>query len=281
MRIAVLGMGRMGQALAGRLIDEGHEVAIWNRTAGRAADLLDRGAREPGSIHAALEGVELVMSILANDQAVRDVAWGEGGIRSGLPSGCAYADCSTISPGLADELDDDFPRFVAMPILGSPSQVASGQASYLIGAADSVAGAVEPLFPGLSEKTFRYYRPSTASVAKVTVNLLLLDGVVALGEAFAVGRAGGRTDGQLRELLGSSPMVAPGLRYRFEGVLTGEQETFWTTALGAKDAGLAVDVAESAGVDLPVTAAVRDLYSQAADHADAEDIALVARRYRR
>lgn len=280
MRIAVLGMGRMGQALAGRLLDQGHQVTIWNRSAGKAPALVERGATEPGSIHGALDGAELVISSLANDQAVRDVAWGDQGVRSSIPAGCVYVDASTISPGLADELNDDFPRFVAMPILGSPSQVAAGQAIYLIGAQDSLSEAVEPLFPGLSEKRFRYLKPSTAAVAKVTVNLLLLDGVVALAESFAVGRSGGLTEDQLRELLGASPMVAPGLKYRFEGVLTGEQETFWTTALGAKDAGLAVEVAKSAGVDLPLTTMVRDLYSEAAADADGEDIALVAKRYR-
>ena len=280
MRISVLGMGRMGRALAGRLLDGGHEVTIWNRTAGRAPELVDRGATEAESVAAAAAKAEIVITILANDDAVRAVATAEDGIRDALPADALYVDASTVSPGLSAELGDAFPRFLAMPILGSPSQVAGGQAIYLIGGEETSAAAVEPLFPHLSEKRRRYDRPATAAAAKVTVNLLLLDGVVALSESFAVGRAGGLTDEQLRDLLVESPMVAPGLKYRFEGILTGDQETFWTAGLGAKDAGLAVELARSAGVELPVTRTVRELYEETDEAAGGVDIALVARRYR-
>lgn len=280
MKIAVLGMGRMGHALAGRLLEGGHDITVWNRTPGRVPDLIDQGARQADSAPEAVAGTDLAITSLANDAAVREVALGEGGIASTLSEGAAYVEASTISPELSGELDESFPRFVAMPILGSPSQVRGGQAIYLIGANDPAARAVDPLFPGLSERKFRYARPPLASAAKVAVNLLLLDGVVALAESFAVGRAGGLTDDQLRELLGESPMVAPGLKYRFEGILTGTQETFWTTALGAKDAGLAVEVARTGGVDLPVTATVRQLYEEAARNGDQADIAVVGRRYR-
>lgn len=281
MNIAVLGMGRMGRALAGRLMENGHEVTIWNRTSGKAPELVEKGATESETAQSAVADVEIAITSLANDAAVRDVAWGDEGIRSALPQGSVYVEASTISPALSEELNDGFPRFAAMPILGSPSQVATGAAMYLIGAEESVAKTIEPLFPGLSENTLRYFKPSLASAAKVAVNLLLLDGVVALAESFAVGRAGGLTDDQLRQLLGNSPMVAPGLKYRFEGILTGEQETLWTTVLGAKDAGLAVDLAKAAGVDLPLTGTARHLYDEASSSEDGADIATVSRRYRR
>lgn len=278
MRIAVLGMGRMGQSLAGRLLDSGLEVTVWNRSSGKVPDLVERGAIEAEDITAAVEKIDVAVTMLANDDAVRDVALRTGGIRGAIGQGSVYVDCSTVSPVLTEELDGEFPRFVAMPILGSPTQVAAGQATYLVGAEEAVAPTVEPLFPALSDKRIRYDRPALASAAKVSVNLLLLAGVVALAESFAVGRSGGLTDDQLRELLGDSPMVAPGLKYRFEGILTGDQDPLWTTALGAKDAGLAIDVAQTAGIDLPVTGTVRDLYAEADDDLD---IAGVARRYRR
>lgn len=277
MRIAVLGMGRMGRNLAGRLLDHGHEVTVWNRTSGKAPELVEKGGREVGRAADAVDGASLAITVLANDEAVRKVA---DDIRDALGRDATYADCSTVSPALSEELDGRFPRFVAMPILGSPSQVAGGQAIYLIGASDEAAAAVDPLFPDLSEKRIRYATPAIASGAKVAVNSLLLNGVIALAEAFTVGRAGGLTDDQLRDLLGQSPMVAPGLKYRFEGILTGDQETFWTTALGAKDAGLAVEVARAAGIELPITGTSERLYQEAAAQDDDADIAAVARRYR-
>ena len=102
-----------------------------------------------------------------------------------------------------------------------------------------------------------------------------------MAETFAVGRSGGLSDDQLRELLGSSPMVAPGIRNRFEAVLTGPQDGWWTTVLGAKDATMAINLAHEANVELPEAEAVRRLYDRAAasglDHAD---IAAVTDLYR-
>ncbi len=280
MRLAVLGMGRMGQALAGRLLDAGNDVTIWNRTAGKAPALVERGAKEATSIAEAVSAADMAITVLANDDAVKTVALGEDGIRSALPEGAVYVDASTVAPTTSEELAQGFERFAAMPVLGPPPQVASGKAVFLIGASDASRAVVEQLFPALAEKTIAYERPSAAAVAKLTVNLLLLDAIAALAEAVATGRAGGLSDDQLRELLGDSPMVAPGIKSRFEGVLTGEQDTLWTARLGAKDAHLAVEVARSGGVDLPVTAGVQGLYEQAAARFDSADIASVTRLYR-
>ena len=105
--------------------------------------------------------------------------------------------------------------------------------------------------------------------------------MVALAESFAVGRSGGLTDDQLRELLGTSPMLPPGLKNRFEDVLGGSQEGWWTTVLGAKDAGLALEVARQAHVELPVAAVVQKAYEKAASSGLSDaDIAAVTELYR-
>jgi 3-hydroxyisobutyrate dehydrogenase len=280
MKLAVLGMGRMGQAVAARLIDSGHEVTVWNRTSGKAPKLLERGAAEAKSIAEAVSRVDVAISSLSNDDVVKEVALGKDGVRSAIRQDATYVDASTVAPATSKDLDDAFPRFVAMPILGAPPLVASGDAIYLIGAEDSAAEAVAPLFPALSEKRISYPRPSQAAVAKLTVNLMLLDSVVALAEAFGAGRAGGLSDDQLRELLGESPMVPPGIKSRFEGILTGRQDPLWTTLLGAKDARLALQIAESAGVKLPLTSAAQGLYEEAASRSQNADIAAVTELYR-
>jgi 3-hydroxyisobutyrate dehydrogenase-like beta-hydroxyacid dehydrogenase len=208
------------------------------------------------------------------------VALGGGGIRSSLPDAAVYVDASTVSPSLTGDLVDAFPRFVAMPILGSPDAVSSGKAVYLIGGDAAVIAVVEPLFPALTETVRRYGEAPLATTAKLAVNLLLLDGVVGLAESFTVGRSGGLSDDQLRELLGDSPMVAPGLHNRFEGILSGGQKPWWASALGAKDAGLAIDIVQQAGGALPATTTVRDLYRKVSPAPDADDVAAVADLYR-
>src|ERR1700761_6518836 len=97
MQVAVLGMGRMGHALAERLLSGDHIVTVWNRTQGKADDLLARGARQAGTPAEAAAGSELTLTSLADDSAVRTVVTGPDGVAAGLGDG-VLADASTVSP---------------------------------------------------------------------------------------------------------------------------------------------------------------------------------------
>jgi 3-hydroxyisobutyrate dehydrogenase-like beta-hydroxyacid dehydrogenase len=278
MEIAVLGMGRMGRALAGRLLGGGHRVTVWNRSKGKAGEVVSAGAREAESVAAAVEGVEVVITSLANDDAVRAVAFGE--LRSSIAEATVYVDTSTVSPPLSRQLAGTFARFVALPVVGSPVAVSSGQAVFLAGGDAGTVDRLGPVLSSLSDAVRRYDSPALALTAKLATNLLLLSELVALSESLAVGRSGGLSDDQLRDLLGSSPLVGPGLRNRFEGLLTGSQEGWWTTVLGAKDAGLALDVARGSGVELPAAEVVRQRYQRAASSGlDDADVAAVTELY--
>jgi 3-hydroxyisobutyrate dehydrogenase len=255
-------------------------VAVWNRSKGKAGEVVSAGAWEAGSIAEAVDGVDAVITMLANDDAVRAVAFGE--LRSSIGEKSIYADCSTVSPKLTGELAEAFPaRFVAMPVVGGPAAVRAGQAVYLAGGDADVVDHLHPVLSSLSDTVRRYDTAPLALTAKLATNLLLLSEVVALAESFAVGRSGGLSDDQLRALLGTSPVVAPGLKNRFEGVLTGSQEGWWTTVLGAKDAGLALDIARGTDTELPAAQVVQRLYEKAASSGlDDADIAAVTMLYR-
>jgi 3-hydroxyisobutyrate dehydrogenase len=280
MDIAVLGMGRMGRALAGRLLECGHQVAVWNRSKGKAAEIVSAGGREADSVADAVDGVDVTITMLANDDAVRDVALGE--LRSSIADKTIYVDCSTVSPALSGELAEAFlARFLAVPVIGSPLAVRAGQAVYLAGGNGGLVDRLSPVLSSLPSTVRRYETAPLALAAKLTNNLLLLSQVIALAESFAVGRSGGLTDDQLRELLGSSSLVAPGLKNRFEGVLAGSQEGWWSTVLGAKDAGLAIDIARGADVELPGATVMQQLYEKAAASGLGDaDIAAVTQLYR-
>jgi 3-hydroxyisobutyrate dehydrogenase-like beta-hydroxyacid dehydrogenase len=282
--VAVVGLGRMGRALARRLVDRGWQVTVWNRSPGPVDELVAAGAAPASDPGQAARAADVVVTALADDPAVRSVVLGSSGVAAGLGPGAVLADASTVSPGLSAELADavGVDRFVAMPILGAPAAVAAGTAVYLAGGAAEAQRRLAALLDDLTDVVRRYPEARLATVAKLTSNFLLLSGALALAEAFAIGRAGGLADDQLRELLGESPMVAAGLRNRFEGLLTGVQEAWWSAVLGAKDASLARSVAEAAGVALPLADVVVDQFRQTAqDHADdGADITAVAERYR-
>jgi 3-hydroxyisobutyrate dehydrogenase len=203
-----------------------------------------------------------------------------GDLRPSIGEATVYVDSSTVSPKLSGELAGAFARFVALPVVGSPVAVRSGQAVFLSGGDADVVESLKPVLSSLSDTVRRYDTAPLALTAKLANNLLLLSEVVALAETFAVGRSGGLSDDQLRDLLANSPLLPPGLKNRFEGVLTGSQDGWWTTVLGAKDAGLAIDVARSAGVELPSGEVIRQLYERVASSGHGRaDIAAVTELY--
>jgi 3-hydroxyisobutyrate dehydrogenase-like beta-hydroxyacid dehydrogenase len=280
MKIAVLGLGRMGTAIAQRLAQGEHELTVWNRSKGKAEELVRNGATEADSPEEAACAAEVVVTSLANDEAVREIALGDRGLRSYI-GGRAYVDMSTISPRLSEELGRTFEIFLALPVLGAPQAVTAGEATYLAGGPEATVGLLSPLLGSLGGHLKRYPRPGQAATAKLAVNLMLLAGVATLAESMAVGREGQLSDDELTDLLCGSPMLAPGLKNRFEAVLKGSGAAWWTTELGAKDAALAVQAAGRSAAKLRVAPAVRDLYQAAADLGfDNEDIAAVSRLYR-
>lgn len=280
MKVAVLGLGRMGRAVAGRLLDGGHDLVVWNRSGGRADELVANGAKEAGEPGEAVEAVEVAITSLADDEAVREVALGEAGVREAIGPG-TYVDASTVSPSLSAELDGAFECFAALPILGAPQAVTAGEAIYLAGGEEAVLDGLGPVFGSLGGRLKRYARPELAATGKLAVNLLLLSGIATVAEALAVGRAGGLSDEELTDLLCATPMLAPGLQNRLRALVEGGGPAWWTTTLAAKDAGLAAEVGAAGGTELRLASTLAALYraAAAAGHAH-DDMVAVAALYR-
>jgi 3-hydroxyisobutyrate dehydrogenase-like beta-hydroxyacid dehydrogenase len=281
MRIAVLGMGRMGHAVAARLLDGGQDVTVWNRSPGRADDLVSKGAAEAPSAAEAARGQELVITSLTDDAAVLAVVVGDegdGGVAKALEPHAIYADMSTVSPETAARLADATgERNLASPILGGPAVVENGTATYLVSGPKERFEAAKPVYDVLGD-SIRYLGEDVrlALQLKLVANYLLLSGIVVLGEAIATAQAVGVGEELLRGFLGGSPLVAPGLENRLDALIDGKHDGWFTTPLGAKDVGLLEELGRREGLRLPLADLVKRRYEEAAasGHAD-EDLTAV------
>jgi 3-hydroxyisobutyrate dehydrogenase-like beta-hydroxyacid dehydrogenase len=269
----------MGQAAALALLDAGHEVFVWNRTLGRTWDVVEAGAHAPADLARTVEPADIVLSLLSDDDAVREVALADAGLVSLLEERL-YVDASTVSPAMSEELAERIERYVAMPIAGAPSALRDGEAVCLVGGPSELIAEAEPVIDALSASAHRYATPTQAVVAKIANNALLLIGLAGLAEGIAIGRAGGLSDGQLSELLAGSAMVPPGVVNRLKAVLEGEGPTWWTVDLGVKDARLALEVGRRGEPDLPLTVAATEVYDEASRNLGDRDIAAIGRLYR-
>jgi 3-hydroxyisobutyrate dehydrogenase len=271
MRIAVIGLGGMGSALAERLLDEGHELEVWNRSPARTEPFADR-ADVLGDPDAAT--ADAVVVSLADDTSRLEVALPGGAARPAW-AGMLVVNASTAAPATQTTLAEAYgASFVAAPILGAPHAVRSGQARWLVGGPSSARSTLAPLWAAFVATTEAGDDPARASVVKLLSNQMLLVGVAMVAETVRLGRAAGLADDELTELLRDSPMLAPGLANRVDGFVDPEHRGWFTGPLAAKDLSHALDLGDAS---FPVTAAARDAYLAVADAgwADADVTALV------
>jgi 3-hydroxyisobutyrate dehydrogenase-like beta-hydroxyacid dehydrogenase len=267
MRLAVLGMGRMGHALAERLLGDEHEVTVWNRSPHKADDLVAKGARDAATPASAAEGTEAAFTSLTDDAAVLSVVTGPNGVAAALGDG-VLVDLSTVSPETTADLGEAVGgRLLASPILGSPKAVASGEAGYLIGGPRRLYDRLAPAYGVLAEAGRRVYvgeDPRVATTLKLLSNYLLMAGIATLAEAVATAQAVGLPDELIRDYFGQLPLVAPALRNRLDDIVSGDHAGWFSTTLGAKDVRLAEGLARSHGVLLPIADAVKQRFEEAA-----------------
>ncbi len=145
MKVGFIGLGHMGAAMAARLIQAGHEVTVYNRTPGKAQPLLDQGACLAATVADACRG-EALLTMLADDNAVEAVVFGEGGVFQSLGQETIHVSMSTISVALSERLAAAHARvgqrFVAAPVMGRPNVAASGNLYILAGGHCRVPAAV-------------------------------------------------------------------------------------------------------------------------------------------
>ena len=268
MRITVLGLGNMGRAFAARGLETGHQMTVWNRSPGRAAELVENGAVEAHSPETAVSGADAVLVVFADETAVFDVCLGSHGALASPGPGAVFANISTVSPDTARRLAEVGPedRVLDAPVMGSPAMIVGGSGRFLIGGAASTIAAVDPLWNDLGAGYTLCGPVGSGATMKILANLLLITGVASLAEAIATAaRRHAVPDELLKSLLADSPLVSLASSLRLESLLDASHPGWFSPALARKDLRLAIDLAEEAGVGLRVGPAAEALLTTVID----------------
>lgn len=261
--VAVIGLGAMGSRIARRLLDAGHEVIVWNRTAAKADPLVAAGASRAETPADAARRAEVALLMVSDPTALREVVQGGDGVVAGAGS-VTVVQMSTVDPAsvseLASALPDGTPVLDA-PVLGSLSEVESGTLQVFMSGPQELADRWSPLFGALG--TPRYLGPLGAgTAAKLVANTTLLGTLSLLGETLALGRGLGLPQDVVFDVLGTTPLAAVAERRR-EAVLSGEYPLRFALGLAHKDADLIVGAAEATGNRLRLAAAARSWLADA------------------
>ena len=265
MNIGFIGLGAMGQVIVPRLLAAGYRVTGWNRTAGKAAPLLEQGMRWADTPAAVAAASDVVFSIVTDGEAVRSVALGEDGVISGLEPGGIYIDMGTIAPDITRSLSAEFAaRGFAMldaPLSGSPVTVEQGNASFMIGGDREAFERVEPVLRAIGPKVTYIGASGQAHVMKLAVNALLMVEVIAFGEAMALAEKGGVDRDIALDAFLKSVTAAPVLGYRGPFILEGQMPDvpLADVTLQQKDMLLVLEMARKSGSPVPLAAAANEM----------------------
>jgi 3-hydroxyisobutyrate dehydrogenase-like beta-hydroxyacid dehydrogenase len=253
MRLTVIGMGSMGKAFATRALDGGHQVTVWNRSPGRAESVVAKGAVE-APLESAVSGADVVLLVLADDDAVLDVCERKDGVLASLGSSTVLANVSTVSPDTVRHLAEIGPddRVLDAPVMGAPEHVAAGHCRFLVGGPLPTIRSCDPLWSDLGAGYTHCGPVGMAAIMKLISNLLLITGVAALAEAIATGRSQGISDELLQDVLGQSPVISAASAIRLNSVIDPEHPGWFSPVLARKDLRLAVGLANQSGLPVRV-----------------------------
>jgi 3-hydroxyisobutyrate dehydrogenase-like beta-hydroxyacid dehydrogenase len=277
MKVGLIGLGHMGAGMAASLLKAGHQVTVYNRTPVKVEPLVAQGAKAAASVADACRG-EAVVTMLANDEAVEGVVFGDAGVIASLPAGAIHVSSSTISVALAERLAAAHAkagqRFVAAPVFGRPNVAAAGQLFVIAAGEPAAVDAAAPLLDAIGQKTFFISEtPQAANLIKLSANFLSAAAMESLGEAMALVGKAGIDRRQYVDILTSTLFGAP--VYAGYGALIAEgafEPAGFAAPLGFKDIRLALEAAEDLRVPMPLASLLRDrfltLLAHGGDHLD-------------
>src|ERR671915_1516495 len=156
MKLGFIGLGAMGAPMARNLLEDGHELAVWNRSPERVDPLVELGARRAESPADAASGTRATILMMTNAEAVHEVLFGDEGVVQGLPAGAAVINMGTIGAGattrIAKTLGELGYRMLDAPVSGSTSVAAAGEVNIMVGGGEQTLEEVEPLLPAVGEE---------------------------------------------------------------------------------------------------------------------------------
>ena len=274
-KIALLGLGLMGSGMAGRLLDAGYPLTVWNRTPDKTQALADRGAKVAQSPRQAVAGATVVISMLSDVPVCRDVWLGRGEAILGAAPGTVLVESSTITVEWIEELDraakEHGCELVDAPVTRSKPQAAAGQLLFLAGGSTAALDSITPILKAMGRDVVHVGPVGSGARLKLINNFLSGSQVAALAEALSLIERSGldaqKALGVLTEGAPGSPLV----KLLSGRMVAREYEPNFVLRLMAKDLRYAVSEADHQGLDLDMGRAALRVFEHAISAGQGED----------
>ncbi|UQX88463.1 NAD(P)-dependent oxidoreductase [Jatrophihabitans telluris] len=284
-RIGWIGAGRMGHAMAARLLKHGRDVTVWNRTRAKAEDLIGLGGHLADTI-AELADRDIVFTMVSADADLLEVMLGEGGLLKQESIPAVIVDSSTVSAATSDIVREAVTArgsaFLVCPVSGNAKVVKAGRLSIAASGSEEIFSQVEPLLSDIAASVTYVGEGDLARLVKIAHNVFL--GVVtqSLAEITVLAEQGGVSRAAFLDFLNRSVMGSTFSRYKAPAMVNLDLTPTFTTTLLRKDLDLGLAAARALNVTMPLTAATHALVQAAIGrgHGDADFAALLVEQAR-
>ncbi|MBZ0283035.1 MAG: NAD(P)-dependent oxidoreductase [Anaerolineae bacterium] len=285
-KVTLMGLGIMGQGMAGNLLQKGFEITLYNRTSSKAEPFAAQGATIAKTPRQAATGTEVILSMVGDDNASREVWLGDEGALAGVQSGAILIECSTLTPAWIHELADlaieRGCKFLDSPVAGSKEAAANAQLALLIGGETDTIEQARPVLEAISRRIVHLGPTGAGATWKLINNMMMAVQLAALSEGLALAEAAQLDMEQIIPLIlngASASMIVQGklpriLERRYD-------DTDFALKWMQKDARYAAELADSLGLSLKTVPAAVEVFQMARDKGlDDMDFAAVAEAFR-
>lgn len=252
--LGFIGLGVLGGRIAKRLLDSGYQVAGYNRTASKAAPLVQAGLQLSNSPREVAQTADIIFSMVTDTAALKAITEGPDGVLAGLSAGKIYVDMSTVSPHLIRDLARRVAatgaHMLEAPVSGSVPAVEAGTLVFYVGGDAAVLEQVRPVLEKLGQKIIHMGTNGQGVSTKVAINLSLPIQLIALFEGVLLAERSGIPRQVALDALLNSVAASPAMKYRAPLIFNMPEDVWFNVAMMQKDLQLALEMGEELGVPL-------------------------------
>jgi 3-hydroxyisobutyrate dehydrogenase-like beta-hydroxyacid dehydrogenase len=262
MDIGFIGLGKMGSAIAGHLLEAGHKLRVWNRSPEPVQELVGKGA-EAARKPAETAHAQFLVTMLASDAAIRAVMLDQGVLDAAAP-GLIHINLATVSVALAKEFAELHRKrnigYIAAPVFGRPDVAAAGKLNIVVAGDPETIARAEPVLAAIGQKTWPVgEHAERANAVKIAGNFMIASAIETMGEAVALTRAHGVAANHFLEIMTATLFAAPVYK-TYSTLIAAEryQPAGFENTLALKDIRLAISAADARNVPMPFASVLRD-----------------------
>lgn len=263
-RIGWIGIGKMGNPMATRLLEAGYEMYVCDVVKENTNEIVNKGAAFIPSPMELAETVDIIFSIIPNSAVLRSIVFGDDGLLKTIKNGAIFIDMSTVDAGVSAEVNEALEgkgaKFIRANVSGSVAYAVDGTLTGLNSGDKEAYEKVLPLLKILTNKQFYLGAGDEARNVKLIINMMLGVSVAAMGEALVMGEALGIDWSVMVDALCDSAAASKAVTFKREQYRNRDFAPMHTGAAQHKDMGLALDIAKQSHLTLPLSSMAQQFY---------------------